>query len=309
MLIDTPPLNRWDKGRIAPGPVGSIGDALTSVRIKQSTPDMPIAYDKLFSAKNDSNRGSNVQDGSWASFADGGYGAEVYARKRQKKTNVGTFMQQMSGNDRSFNAVVAPQPQVGTRTQAEAILFRQGDKFQILPGGYAPEPGQLLRGGQVPRVVYNAGTVKQTMNTDGSYVRSGVNAGDNQNSVVEPIYPAAPMDSVVYPSEPIPWVENRTQRQKPGLKIITQGLPSEERVQRPRLKINTEELPSADFKRYGVKKTGSMEQMLYNQLSKREKRTPQLSVVTEVPKATGLPSPIEAGSKLYPSLPGLYPTL
>ena len=286
MLIDTPPLNRWDKARIAPGPVGSIGDALTSVRIKQSTPDMPIAYDKLFSAKNDSNRGSNVQDGSWASFADGGYGAEVYARKRQKKTNVGTFMQQMSGNDRSFDAVVAPQPQVGTRTQAETILFRQGDKFQIAPGGYGPEPGQLLRGGQVPRVVYTVGTLKQTMNPDGSYVRSGVNAGDAQNSVVEANYPAAPMDSVVYPSDPIPWVQDRQ-----------------------RVKINTEGLPSADFKRYGVKKTGSMEQMLYNQLSRREKKAPQLSVVTEVPKSTGMPTPIEAGSKLYPSLPGLYPTL
>ena len=286
MLIDTPPLNRWDKARIAPGPVGSIGDALTSVRIKQSTPDMPIAYDKLFSAKNDSNRGSNVQDGSWASFADGGYGAEVYARKRQKKTNVGTFMQQMSGNDRSFDAVVAPQPQVGTRTQAEAILFRQGDKFQIAPGGYGPEPGQLLRGGQVPRVVYTQGTLKQTMNPDGTYVRSGVNAGDAQNSVVEANYPAAPMDSVVYPSDPIPWVQDRQ-----------------------RVKINTEGLPSADFKRYGVKKTGSMEQMLYNQLSRREKKAPQLSVVTEVPKGSGMPTPIEAGSKLYPSLPGLYPTL
>ena len=286
MLIDTPPLNRWDKARIAPGPVGSIGDALTSVRIKQSTPDMPIAYDKLFSAKNDSNRGSNVQDGSWASFADGGYGAEVYARKRQKKTNVGTFMQQMSGNDRSFDAVVAPQPQVGTRTQAETILFRQGDKFQIAPGGYGPEPGQLLRGGQVPRVVYTQGTLKQTMNPDGTYVRSGVNAGDAQNSVVEANYPAAPMDSVVYPSDPIPWVQDRQ-----------------------RVKINTEGLPSADFKRYGVKKTGSMEQMLYNQLSRREKKAPQLSVVTEVPKSTGMPTPIEAGSKLYPSLPGLYPTL
>lgn len=286
MLIDTPPLNRWDKARIAPGPVGSIGDALTSVRIKQSTPDMPIAYDKLFSAKNDSNRGSNVQDGSWASFADGGYGAEVYARKRQKKTNVGTFMQQMSSNDRSFESIVVPQPQVGTRTQAETILLRQGDKFQITPGGYGPEPGQLLRGGQVPRVVYTQGTLKQTMNPDGSYVRSGVNAGDAQNSVVEANYPAAPMDSVVYPSDPIPWVQDRQ-----------------------RVKINTEGLPSADFKRYGVKKTGSMEQMLYNQLSRREKKAPQLSVVTEVPKGSGMPTPIEAGSKLYPSLPGLYPTL
>lgn len=291
MLIDTPPLNRWDKARIAPGPVGSIGDALTSVRIKQSTPDMPIAYDKFFSAKNDSNRGSNVQDGSWASFADGGYGAEVYARKRQKKTNVGTFMQQMSSNDRSFESIVVPQPQVGTRTQAETILLRQGDKFQITPGGYGPEPGQLLRGGQVPRVVYTEGTLKQTMNPDGTYVRSGVNSGDAQNSVVEPIYPEAPMNTVVYPSMDIPWVENRPQNQRPSLRI------------------NTEGLPSADFKRYGVKKTGSMEQMLYNQLSRREKKAPQLSVVTDVPKGSGMPTPIEAGSKLYPSLPGLYPTL
>jgi hypothetical protein len=193
MLIDTPPLNRWDKGSIRPGPVGSVGDALTAVRIKQSDPDLPWKFSKAFSGTNAPNRGSNVQDGSYASYSDGGYGAEVEKRKRQKKTHVGTFMQQMSGNDRTFQSIMAPQPQVGFQTQAQAILHRQGDKFQSLPGGYGPNPGQLLRGGQVPRVVFNEGNDPSLR---------GVNGG-GQNSVVLPVYPTAPMPSVVMPENPI----------------------------------------------------------------------------------------------------------
>ena len=193
MLIDTPSLNRWNKGSIRPGPVGSVGDALTAVRIKQSDPDLPWKFSKAFSGTNAPNRGSNVQDGSYASYSDGGYGAEVETRKRQKKTHVGTFMQQMSGNDRTFQSIMAPQPQVGFQTQAEAILNRQGDKFQSLPGGYGPNPGQLLRGGQVPRVVFNEGNDPKLR---------GVNGG-SQNSVVLPVYPTDPMPSVVIPEAPV----------------------------------------------------------------------------------------------------------
>jgi hypothetical protein len=210
MLIDTPMLNRWDKGRIAPGPVGSVGDALTAVRIKQTDPDMPVKFDKTFSGSNAPKRGSNVQDGSYASYSDGGFNAEVVTRKRQKKSNVGTFMQQLSGNDRTFDAVMIPQPRAGFITQAEAILHRQGDKFQILPGGYGPEPGQLLRGGQIPRVVYNEGVP----------VGKGVNGG-GESSVVLPEYPEALPDTLVGPTYP-PWVENRPSR--PGLRIDTSGM-------------------------------------------------------------------------------------
>lgn len=210
MLIDTPQLNRWDKGSIRPGPVGSIGDALTAVRIKQTDPDMPVKFDKTFSGSNAPKRGSNVQDGSYASYSDGGFNAEVVTRKRQKKSNVGTFMQQLSGNDRTFDAVMIPQPRQGFQTQAEAILHRQGEKFQILPGGYGPEPGQLLRGGQIPRVVYNEGVP----------VGKGVNAG-GESSVVLPQYPEALPDTLVGPTYP-PWVENRPSR--PSLRINTSGL-------------------------------------------------------------------------------------
>lgn len=211
MLIETPQLNRWNKGSIRPGPVGSVGDALTAVRIQQSDPDMPVKFDKTFSGSNAPKRGSNVQDGSYASYSTGGYNSEVVTRKRQKKSNIGTFMQQLSGNDRTFDAVMIPQPRQGFQTQAEAILHRQGDKFQILPGGYGPEPGQLLRGGQVPRVVYNEGVP----------VGKGVNAG-GESSVVLPEYPEPPMNSVVGPSDPIPWVANRPSR--PNLRIETSGM-------------------------------------------------------------------------------------
>jgi hypothetical protein len=180
---------------------------LTAVRIKQSDPDLPWKFSKAFSGTNAPNRGSNVQDGSFASYSDGGYGAEVETRKRQKKTHVGTFMQQMSGNDRTFQSIMAPQPQVGFQTQAQAILHRQGDKFQSLPGGYGPNPGQLLRGGQVPRVVFNEGNDPSLR---------GVNGG-GQSSVVLPTYAEAPLPSVVVQSEPV-------RPARPGLRINTTGL-------------------------------------------------------------------------------------
>lgn len=153
ILLPYQPLNRWNEKAIQPGPQGSMGDALTQIRIQQSLPSMPVKFNNTFSGANSAKRGSNVQDGQTRSYSDGGRGAEVVVRKRQKFTNVGWREQNLSGNDRTFQSVMAPQPRVGFRTQVDSILHRQGDAFQVMPGGYGPEPGQLLRGGQVPRVV------------------------------------------------------------------------------------------------------------------------------------------------------------
>lgn len=274
MLIDTPPLNRWDKGSIRPGPVGSVGDALTAVRIKQSDPDLPWKFSKAFSGTNAPNRGSNVQDGSYASYSDGGYGAEVEKRKRQKKTHVGTFMQQMSGNDRTFQSIMAPQPQVGFQTQAQAILHRQGDKFQSLPGGYGPNPGQLLRGGQVPRVVFNEGNDPTSR---------GVNGG-GQSSVVLPTYAEAPIPSVVvHPPLPISGV-------------IQEGFPGafSSKPGRTKLVINTGiRLPGAfptDVSRYSASTTPMSARSVFDTTTPKP-RSPDL-----FPYSPDLYGPSSAGS-------------
>lgn len=185
ILLPYQPLNRWNERAIQPGPQGTVGDVLTQVRIQQSTPDLPVKFNRTFSGANSSQRGSNVQDGTKRSFFDGGLGAQVITRKRQKYTNVGWVQQDLTGNDRSFQSVMAPQPRAVWVTQVDSILHRQGDAFQILPGGYGPEPGQLLRGGQVPRAVFRTPFDGPLTNEDGTYVKTGVSRPGVNNTVVE----------------------------------------------------------------------------------------------------------------------------
>jgi hypothetical protein len=152
------PMNAWDKGSIRPGPVGSVGDVLTSIRIKQSMPEMPFAYDKTFGPNSDVLRGSNVQDGRWESFYDGGYGAVTKKQRWNNnytgfKTATGWIAQNVIPEQRTTDPKVGSQPRQGFETQAAAILNRQGDMFGELPGGYKAAAGVLPRGGMMPRLV------------------------------------------------------------------------------------------------------------------------------------------------------------
>ncbi len=152
------PMNPWDKASIRPGPVGSVGDVLTSVRIKQSMPEMPFAYDKTFNPETDVLRGSNVQDGRWESYFDGGYGAVTKKQRWSNnytgfKTATGWIAQNIIPEQRATDPKVGSQPRQGFETQAAAILNRQGDMFGELPGGYKAPAGVLPRGGMLPRTV------------------------------------------------------------------------------------------------------------------------------------------------------------
>lgn len=152
------PMNSWDKASIRPGPVGSVGDVLTSVRIKQSMPEMPFAYDKTFGPSSDMLRGSNVQDGRWESYVDGGYGAVTKKQRWSNnytgfKTATGWIAQNIIPEQRATDPKVGSQPRQGFETQAAAILNRQGDMFGELPGGYKAPAGVLPRGGMLPRTV------------------------------------------------------------------------------------------------------------------------------------------------------------
>jgi hypothetical protein len=164
------PLNKWDKKSIRPGPVGSVGDVLTSVRIKQSTPDMPFAYNKTFNPKNDVLRGSNVQDGQWHSFSDNGYNARVVekrlGRNRTFKTTTGWYHQDIIPTDKYVEPKVMPMGRTGWNTQVAEILSKQGTMFQETPGGYAPPSGVLPRGNQYPRQVSIPTSEPKIMNYD-----------------------------------------------------------------------------------------------------------------------------------------------
>jgi hypothetical protein len=201
------PLNDWNKKYISPGPVGSVGDALTSVRIKQSSPDMPFAYQQEFDPSNDIYRGSNVQDGQWASFSDGGFNAKVKRRKLGVNANVGWIQQDISRPDIYREPMLLDQPSAGFKSQVASILKRQGDMFTQLPLGYSPQPGDIPRGNQVP--IIQSGAIEETEKIDFT----------NQSQTLPDV--AQIMRSVVTkPIDSEPKIRNKF-----GLKINTLNLP------------------------------------------------------------------------------------
>ena len=100
------PLNRWANDFISPGAVGPVGDVLAQVRIKQSSPDMPFAWDSTFGDHNEKRRGSNVQNGTIGSYTSNGLGAETvesgWDYRGDFKTDIGWFHQVMQYNCRIF---------------------------------------------------------------------------------------------------------------------------------------------------------------------------------------------------------------
>ncbi len=147
-------INKWDKNAIRPGPVGSVGDALTSERMKQSTPELPLQFDRQFNPYNNIYRGSNVQDGRWYSFSDRGYNAKLIDRNIDNIESVGWIKQNVVPADRNTEPLLMDQPGQGFKNQAAEILQKQGDMFSTLPGGYEESTsGSVLRGKQVPAVI------------------------------------------------------------------------------------------------------------------------------------------------------------
>lgn len=150
-------MNKWDKNSIRPGPVGGVGDTLTCVRIKQSYPDADFAWNKKFNPKTSMLRGSNVQDGRWASFSDRGYNAKVQKKNWNKngsfRTATGFVFQNLIPEPRKMEPKLLDQPSQGWKNQAAEILQRRGDMFESLPIGYGAI--ETPRGGQFPRRINN----------------------------------------------------------------------------------------------------------------------------------------------------------
>ena len=152
------PLNRWDHDRIQPGNVGSVGDVNLQVRLKQSAPDMPMRFDQTWSHQNEVALGSNVRDGSRGGYMNSGLPAMVVDSNwvnRKFKTRHGWIYQDLRAPDTLHEPLLGSQPhhdwnnKVATAYEA----FRTGNGFLPLPGAYALSPGEVPRGGSIPRIV------------------------------------------------------------------------------------------------------------------------------------------------------------
>lgn len=157
------PLNRWDKDSIRPGPVGSVGDTLTGVKLKKSAIDLPDRYDSVWSGKNEVWSGSNVSDGMHVGFTSGGRSAAViqqgYNRYLGFKTNVGWIHEDLRPTDRSTNSTMTPLGQYDWQNKVATVYKAKitGQQFLPLPGGYSADvlkaEGTIPRGSQVPQII------------------------------------------------------------------------------------------------------------------------------------------------------------
>lgn len=151
-------INRWDKDSFRPGPVGPVGEVITSVRLKQSAPDMAERYDKTFSGKKQPWSGSNISDGMWKGFTSGGRGAVVVNRNYDRepmKTSVGWVMQNIKAPDMTTEPKMTPLGRYGWDTTVGSIIKAKvtGDLFLPAPGAYGPT--SLARGTQKPGVIFS----------------------------------------------------------------------------------------------------------------------------------------------------------
>lgn len=145
--------NRW---LISPGAVGSVGDVVGAVRLKQSAADLPMRWDKTFPVGKGLNRvGSNVTDGSHENIESGGGPARVldsnWQSGRKMKRNVGWMFQDYRAPDNLVEPYVSSTFDFDWRNKIATVYEakRPGQMFLPLPGGYAPSPGELTRGASV----------------------------------------------------------------------------------------------------------------------------------------------------------------
>ena len=150
------PMNRWNHDSIRPGIVGSVGDVNMTPKFKHSMPDAPLRFDPYFSGREAESLGSNVQNGDSKSFDSHGKTARTidsnWGGRRHFKINRGWVYQDMRVPDKLTEPVMGGTPnymnynRIATTYNAK----RTGDKFLPLPGGFAPTPGLVTRGGAMP---------------------------------------------------------------------------------------------------------------------------------------------------------------
>lgn len=152
------PMNRFDYDSIRPGVVGSVGDALSMVRLKHSYPDAEIRYEKAYDGNKGTYLGSNVQNGDIPSYQSKGYMARTvdsnWGGRRSFKTSRGWIWQDMRAPDKLHEPNICPQGDYSFRNKLATTYDakRTGNMFLPLPGGYKPSPGEVDRGSLEPLV-------------------------------------------------------------------------------------------------------------------------------------------------------------
>jgi hypothetical protein len=159
------PLNRWDYSSIRPGPQGSVGDVLGSIKLKHSFPDQGIRLEPAYKGNKQNRLGSNVSDGNSRSFTTAGPGdpyvsASPWNAYRNQQYNAGWTIQDVRAPDTLHTPFTGSTPEYSWQNKIATVYNAQrtGKLFLPLPGAYQLSPGETPRGGREPEVTDITGT-------------------------------------------------------------------------------------------------------------------------------------------------------
>lgn len=136
---------------IRPGVVGSVGDVLSGVRVKQSAPDFPVMI-----VGGGSIWGSNVSDGDVKAWSHQGVGGGVVVGENKKMSwNNNYTWQDIRKPDVLHEPVVAGIPQYSWDNKIAQVYNakRTGNMFLPVPGNFELGVDEVSRGSQTPRLV------------------------------------------------------------------------------------------------------------------------------------------------------------
>lgn len=184
--------HKWLYNYTSPGPVGSIGDTNLQVKLKHSSPDMPIRYYAETSHKREQRLGSNVTDGQYVNYDTGsGPGRlidKTFAGTRDFKIRHGFRFQDLRELDLSTVPIQGSLPQYSWNNRIATTYksMHTGEKFLPLPGKYQLPDNEVPRGGSYPRVTSVIGLPNDVqesvtrMNYAGGMDKAGNQIGDNR---------------------------------------------------------------------------------------------------------------------------------
>lgn len=126
-----------------PGRVGKVGDVVVKTRFRQSTPDMPWAYDPYWAGDRANKLGSNVQDGNTLGYDNGGGPANTICANwngnRSFKHQYGFEYHDVQSLDKRTEPVLSWLGDVSWRRKLARpqIIKRTGSLFLAKPNGYS----------------------------------------------------------------------------------------------------------------------------------------------------------------------------
>lgn len=167
--------DQWMNNYISPGRIGNVGDVNLQVKLKKSMPDLPQRFSPWTSGLNEEVFGSNIQDGQMKSFDSGGLMARVIDRNWDQNTNFkvaqGWIYQDLRAPDRFIEPYLGATPQYGWLNQVASVYNAKatGNKFMPSPGSYAAQPGDVPRGGSIPRSMTAGDSVNIPSGDKGMY--------------------------------------------------------------------------------------------------------------------------------------------